>query len=289
MKTSATIAAFLASCAAFAAAAERVVITGAEYEGRAQFKVETPGATWFYDKTGGGFSRLIDREGHDWIAFHESPTRKSPAGAAADFRGIPNLVHGNDNPDAGAGHPGFDRCESVMVGADAIRTTSKSRVWQWTWRFTAAHAELTIERADPTQPWWFLYEGPPAGRFRPREQYWGTDLGGPRHDVPNHSGRENVQGQWRWVYFGDDTVGRVLFVAQIARDDIADTFSYMGSTSAGIDAPDGMVVFGFGRVGAQPLMKGAGGKFVVGFIEDAVPDGDAHLRVAGRIDAQLTQ
>jgi hypothetical protein len=277
----------VASSAASAAGSERVLITEAAYEGREQFKIVAAGATWFYDKAGGGFSRLIDREGRDWIGFHESPSRKSPAGAAADFRGIPNLVHGNDNPDAGVGHPGFNRCESVIVGSDAIRTISKSRVWQWTWRFTAAHAELTIERADADQPWWFLYEGPPAGRFLPREQYWGTDLGGPRRETPNHASRESIQGNWRWAYFGDTGVARVLFVAQLGRDAITDTFSYMGNTPAGINSPDGMVVFGFGRVGALPLMKGAGGKFVVGFIEQAVPEAAAHARVARDINAQL--
>ena len=111
----------------------------------------------------------------------------NPASAAAGFRGLPNLVHGKGNPDAGAGHPGFDRCETVQVDAATLRTTTKSGRWQWTWRFTAEAAQCTIERAPADHPWWFLYEGPIAGKFAPTEHYWGTNEGGPRQEAPRLS------------------------------------------------------------------------------------------------------
>lgn len=144
-----------------------------------------------------------------------------------------------------------------------------------------------MEKVDGDRPWWFLYEGPIAGRFAPREQYWGTNLGGPRHESPDLSLKEDVSGQWRWAYFGDRVSPRVLFVAQHAIDEIADVFSYMGSTRAGIASPDGMVVFGFGRSGARPLMKGPGAQFAVGLVETPVPDAAAHVRVAAQIEAML--
>lgn len=272
----------------WAGSEEKVGIVEADYEGRAQFKITAAGAIWFYDRAGGGFSRIIDREGRDWIAFHRTPLKESPAGAAAGFRGLPNLVFGRDNPESGVGHPGFDLCESAVVAPNMIRTTSKSGAWAWTWHFTATHTRMSIERVDAGRPWWFLYEGPPGGRFMPREQYWGTNLGGPRRETPGRNGpTKNITGQWRWAYFGDDTVQRVLFVAQCGADELEDQFYYMGSTAAGIDAPDGMVVFGFGRAGARPLMTGAGERFVVGFIEQSVPDAAAHARVAHRIEAEV--
>jgi len=265
------------------AVAGPVEITDAQYEGRDQFRIVTAGATWFYDKAGGGFSRLLDTDGHDWISFHDTHLAKAPAGAAGGFRGIPNLVFGKQNPDAGAGHPGFDRCESVVSGPDTIRSTSRSGKWAWSWRFAAGFAELTIERADAEQPWWFLYEGTPGGRFAPRQQYWGTDLGGPNREVPSHSAKNDNRGRWRWIYFGDEAVDRVLFVADREGDAIDDQFSYMGSSAAGIDAPDGMVVFGFGRLRSKPLMTGAGRHFLVGFLEQPVKDRDSHERVKQRI------
>lgn len=274
-------------CGGTGAAAPAVGIVETEYEGRSQFKIETTGATWFYDRSGGGFSRLIDATGRDWISFHKTPLKENPASAAAGFRGMPNLVFGKDNPDAGAGHPGFDRCESVVVGGDTIRTVSKSGRWAWTWRFNRDRALLTVEKADGDRPWWFLYEGPVAGRYAPREQYWGTNLGGPRTEVPDHAGKGDIAGRWDWVYFGDRAVPRVLFVAHLGGDGVDDVFSYMGSTRAGLAAPDGMVVFGFGRTGARPLMTGAGAQFVVGFVEASVPDEAAHARVASHIAAML--
>lgn len=257
-----------------------VEIEEAEYEGRPHFRIRAPGATWYFDKAGGGFSRLIDRDGSDWIGFRMTPTRGQEAAAGA-YRGIPNAVFGKGNPDAGAGHPGKDRCVSTLAGPDLIRTVSTSGTWAWTWRFTATHAIFTMEKADPEHPWWFLYEGPPAGRFAPRQQYWGTDLGGPYRVVAQTG---TVAGHWRWVYFGDDDAPRVLFVAQTgAADAIEDSFRYMGATEAGLDAPDGMAVFGFGRAGVRPGLKGAGLEFRVGLVEMPVPDPTAHTQLADKI------
>ncbi len=270
-----------------------VEIVEADYEGRSQFKVTTASATWFYDKAGGGFSRLVDREGRDWISFHRETQSKSPASAAASYRGIPNCVFGKENPDDGAGHPGFERCVSERVGLDSIRTTSKSGVWAWTWRFTDTHALFTMEKADPARAWWFLYEGSVAGRFAPREQYWGTDQGGPRHETPDHLRKEDITGRWHWIYFGDRAVHRVLVIAPVAGPSPGDVFSYMANTRAGILAPeaDGMVVFGFGRgttLGAASL-RGARLQFVVGLLEAGVTDAAAHAAAAAQITEMINR
>lgn len=259
-----------------------IEISDAEYEGIPHFRIVTPGGTWYYDKTGGGLSRLMDRDGHDWIAFHKNPSR-GPGAAAGAYRGIPNAVFGKGNPDAGVGHPGKDRCISTKEGTDVIRTVSKSGTWAWTWRFTPTHAIFRMEKADPDQPWWFLYEGPPAGRFAPREQYWGTSDGGPRRDTPTAGG---VTGQWSWAYFGDTTSPRVLVIAQMKPDSIEDSFRYLGTDGAGIDAPDGMAVFGFGRA-PRPLLCGADLEFRVGFVEMPVADAAAHDRLASAIKDML--
>ncbi|MGH7997643.1 MAG: hypothetical protein ACREFX_14960, partial [Opitutaceae bacterium] len=267
----------LAALAAGARMDAAVRIDNAEYEGRAQFRITTAGATWFYDKAGGGFSRIVDREGHDWISFHKDPLNDRLASAAAGYRGMPDLVPGDHYPDAGAGHPGFDHCVSERIAHDTIRTTTKSGAWAWTWRFTDTQACFTMKKADPAHRWWFLYEGPIAGRFAPRQQYWGTDLGGPRRETPDFKKNEDIFGRWRWMYFGDDSVGRILYVATRGPAPM-DCFSYFGSTTAGLASRDGMIVAGFGRNPA-PQLTGAGARFVVGFIEQPVPDASAHVRV----------
>jgi hypothetical protein len=264
-----------------------VEITTADYEDRPQFKISTRGATWFYDKAGGGFSRLIDPDGRDWISFRRDPLSTFPDSAAAGYRGLGNLVFGRDYPDAGAGHPGFDRCESTLVAPNVIRTVSRSGRWAWTWTFTETAARFHMERVDPEHPWWFLYEGPVAGRWSPRTHYWGTDHGGPRREVPDI--RNQHFGQWRWAYFGDDASPRVFFVAQRPPDELPDTLWYLGNTKGGAaDSPDGMIVFGLGRgPGTQPQFRDAGVEIVAGLVETAVLDTRDHEALAAAIEAEL--
>jgi hypothetical protein len=271
---------------ALALPARAVQITEGSLENRPQFIVQTESATWFYDRAGGGFSRLIDRSGRDWIAFSKAPLSEFPASAAAGYRGLGNLVFGANNPDAGAGHPGFDQCVSEIVEPNRIRTRSRSG-WQWSWVFTESTATFVMEKADPEHTWWFLYEGPVAGRFAPSQQYWGTDRGGPNRDIPVL--RNQRFGHWRWVYFGDVSAPRVFFAAQHEPDEFEDTFWYLGSSNGGAaTAPDGMVVFGFGRgPGTRPLFRGAGQRITVGLLDMQVASDADHAALAARIEDAL--
>ena len=273
------------------APAQGVGITDTTYAGVPHFLITTERATYWYDKAGGGFSRILDRDGNDWVAFRREPWDQYPASAASAFRGLPNLVFGSD--EGGAGHPGFDRCISVRTGEKAITSVTTSPDvqtpgrWRWTWTFHETYATLDVERVDPDHPYWFLYEGPPAGRFAPEVQYWGTSEGGPRRTTPDYYRGTTVFGTWRWAYFGDTDVHRVFFAAQHEPDDEADLFGYLGNTEAGTRAPDGMVVFGFGRAdGAQPLLTRPR-TFTIGFIEENVTSPDVHRRVGEQIESLL--
>ena len=257
----AAIALLTASSAGFA-----VEITEGSHEGRAQFVVKTESATYYFDRAGGGFSRLIDRAGRDWIAFSKEPLKQFPESAAAGYRGMPNAVFGGGNPDAGAGHPGFDQCESTAEG-NVIRTVSKSGKWAWTWTFTETAATMEMLEVDSEHTWWFLYEGPIAGSFDPTRKFWGTSNGGPRTDIPDN--KNQFFDRFQWVYFGDRDTPRVLLIAQHDADDLDDTVWYLGSSESGAaTAPDGMMVFGFGRGrGTKTLFSGAGQKFTLSLVE----------------------
>ena len=268
-------------CAVLCGGLGRAVdISEGEYESRAQFIVQTKNATWYYDRKGGGFSRLIDRDGKDWISFNKEPLSKYPDSAAAGYRGIPNCVF--RGPDKGAGHPGFNKCISVITGSNEIRTVSHSGNWAWTWTFTESSARFKMEKTDPNQAWWFLYEGTVGGQFKPTEQYWGTDSGGPHKQV---FGSKNQKfANWRWAYFGDERSARVLFVLQHQLDDLSDTLWHLGSSNNGsATAKDGMIVFGMGRApAATPILKGSGIAFTIGLIEQSSSSKDDHLAI-GRI------
>lgn len=265
------------------APSDRVHITETSYEGRPHFLIRTPSATYYFDKAGGGFSRLIDPAGHDWIGFKMKPWGAYPSAAASAFRGIPNTVYQSD--DDGAGHPGHDQCESRQIAENTILSTSKSGRWQWEWHFLADHARLEIRRVAPDHPYWFLYEGPVGGRFAPGSSYFGTDLGGPDTGQYDFYRGGSIYGQWQWAYFGQKDQDRVLYLHQETPDTLLDTFGYLGNTEQGIEAPDGMVVFGFGRAdGAQPLLRQPLLRqphvFRLGFWEAPVLNAKAHKRLA---------
>ncbi|MCR9098324.1 MAG: hypothetical protein NXI25_00130 [bacterium] len=253
-------------------------ITEGYYQGKPHFIVHTPGAIYYYDKAGGGFSRLIDPEGKDWISFRPQPWGEYPASAASAFRGIPNLVYGA--AEAGAGHPGHEQCNSEQTGPNKIRTTSGSGAWEWEWIFEPTYARLDILRVNPDAPYWFLYEGTPGGVFDPQRQFTGTDKGGPLHVTPDFYKGDKMFGHWQWAYFGHDDCETMLFIAQAEQDTLTDTFSYLGNSEAGLSSTDGMTVFGFGRAdGARPLLTKIN-TFYLGFLEKNA--GGRHLHQQAR-------
>jgi hypothetical protein len=267
---------FLLSC-------NRISIEDESYENRAHFKIETRTATYYFDKSGGGLSRVIDSDGIDWINYNGDPHAKVPSGASGGYRGIPNMVYRYE--DGGAGHPGFDQCISEKADKNTIRTHSKSGKWQWAWTFFGDHATLTIEKADPDRTYWFLYEGAIAGSFDPARKYWGTDLGGPRFETPSLNHGENIVGHWQWVYFGDNETDRIFYVAQHPRDTLNDFLAYMGDTKEGNSSPDGMIVFGFSRDrGTKALETKQGVTYLIGFLERKITSAEDHEWVSKQIN-----
>ena len=253
------------------------ITDGAISEGQECYKIETYSATYLYQKEAGGFSNIYDSEGTDWIQFHKSPEATYPASAAADYRGLPNLVFRSD--DGGAGHPGFDKMTSEKVSENQIRSISKSGNWQWTWTFNPEFAELQVEKIDSSHAYWFLYEGPIAGKFSPASHYWGTDLAGPLTEQPDLVRGPEKYAHWQTVYFGDAGYHQTFFVHQMQPDTLRDLYTYMGHTKSGNDSSDGMVVFGFGRAPrATPLMKSPH-KFRIGFYPQRVESEIEHKAI----------
>ncbi len=251
-------------------------------EGQECYKIETPNATYLYQKTAGGFSNIFDRNGTDWVQFKQTDEATYPASAASDYRGLPNLVFRSE--DGGCGHPGFEKMNSEQISSNQIRSRSNSGKWQWIWTFHNDFAELEIEKTDPEHAYWFLYEGPIAGKFSPSTHYWGTDKSGPLDTKPDLVKGPELYDHWQTVYFGDQQYEEVFFVHQVEPDTLKDLYTYMGNNKEkGNDSPDGMVVFGFGRdKGATPLMTGPQ-KFRIGFYSAKIKDIDDHQQVIRQI------
>jgi len=272
---------FIISC-------NRVSIEDDIYENRPHFKIKTRTVTYYFDKAGGGLSRVIDADGVDWVNYNGDPHAVVPSGASGGYRGIPNMVYRFE--DGGAGHPGFDQCISEKADKNTIRTQSKSGKWQWAWTFFNDHARLTIEKADPDRTYWFLYEGVAAGSFHPEQKYWGTDLGGPRYETPSLNGGESIVDKWQWVYFGDKETDRIFYVAQHPADTLNDFFAYMGNTPEGNSSPDGMIVFGFSRdKGTLALETKTGVTYTIGFLNRKITSGEDHTWAGNQINDILSR
>ncbi|TNF43435.1 MAG: hypothetical protein EP310_04550 [Bacteroidetes bacterium] len=254
------------------------------YEGKPHFIIETKDITWYYDIEGGGFSRMIDADGNDWISFKREPWGEYPASAASAFRGIPNLVFKSD--DGGAGHPGHEKCNSWLE-SEKIITESKSGKWKWCWTFFDDHALLEILKTDCNQPYWFLYEGTPGGNYMPMNYYFGTSSGGPETNLPDYYKNNILTGNFQWMYAGSNAIPNIFYMLQLIPDDKTDMLSFLGNTPEGLKSPDGMTVFGFGRDDKGNSLLTGNQKFVVGFYPEKVDSKKQHQRFSGYIAKQL--
>lgn len=268
---------------AFALPTFGIGITEDTYAGTAHFIIKTKKATYYLDKEGGGLSRMIDIYGNDWIGYKRYPLEIYPESASSSYRGLPKLVFKSD--DGGAGHPGHKKCYSFLVDENTILTISKSGKWQWRWKFFEQYATISIEKTDPKHKYWFLYNGPIAGEFKSGLQYWGTNLGGPRREIIDFYKGDKILANWHWIYFGDDRVKQILFIAMEKQDRKIDQLGFLGNSEKGVGSEDGMVVFGFGRQDDdQPQLTDPYNKFYFGFLKNKVKNPGVHESVAKDIE-----
>jgi hypothetical protein len=222
------------------------------WQGQPGFRVDTPAATYIYHRYGAGFASLIDAAGNDWISY--APT----GGSAGHYRGIPNL--------GACGHPGYTNAETRVAAAGPLVVTLRSETrdgeWAFTWDIFPTYARMTLTRAGG--PYWFLYEGTPAGRFDPPGQYCARSNGAraPLTEIWS----EPIPAP-KWVCFGDARVGRSLFLVRHDDGDEPDQYWPMEGN---------MTVFGFGRIyrTTEKFLRRVPARFTIGLADGADP-GDA--------------
>jgi hypothetical protein len=199
---------------------------GVPHQGQDSIKVRSTAAEWIYHAEGAGFASLIDREGNDWISYR--PGNR----ASGEFRGIPNL--------GAFAHPGYtgtkgSRTTIERRGTVTVRLRSESNDGKGAlvWDIYPGFARLTVERTG--EPFWVLYEGTPAGGLDLETGYWGT-ADGVRRPLTETWNRDLAG--LEWVYFGDTSVRRALYLLSHQDDSFNDQFYQMDGA---------MTVWGFGR------------------------------------------
>lgn len=247
-----------------------------KYQGRDHYVIQTKGITYYYDIAGGGFSRMIDNYGNDWISFKQI-TSDYPQGAAGTFRGIPNMVfQGEDN---GAGHPGFNRCRSWFENRK-LYSESLNGKWKWRWSFFDHHAVLEVLKTDPSRKYWFLYEGSPGGKFSPANHYLGTDTQSISDKAPDfYKGQAQFQ-PLRWAYVGSRHLDVTFYMKHLTDTPINGLVSYLGNSKDGIESKDGMTVFGFGRGEDTNALFQGPSQFIIGLYPKEITNKAEHEQFA---------
>jgi hypothetical protein len=227
-----------------------------DYQGQDSFRIETESAIYYYHKAGGGFASMFDPNGRDWISYRPG------GGASGEYRGIPNVIH----PEGGL-HPGSDMCTSRLVSRGPIRVRIHSESldgkWAGLWDIYPRYARFTLLKAG--HPYWFLYEGTPAGELDEENQYWVRSDGG---RGPASATWEQPLSGFAWVYFGESQgLNRVIYLARHEADGHMDSYWPMQSA---------MTVFGFGRDNTDRArwcnLTRVPARFTVGFAETGRTD-----------------
>lgn len=218
-------------------------------------RLATDNATYFYHKTGGGFSSMFDVDENDWISWNPA------VGSAGDFRGVPNMLHPREG---GYFHPGRTGVETTIPRRGPLRVTLRSTtldgLWATQWEVYPTYARMSVLKVVDGKGFWLQYEGTPGGVLNLT-----TDL------VTRSDGTTTTAGQsWsgdlvgeEWVYFTDPTVNRSLFVLHQPDDDLADSYTPSGANGVG------MTILGFGREGNSRYLKSLPQYMTIGLLEES--------------------
>lgn len=219
------------------------------------YKIETPIATYFLEKTGAGLAAMIDRDGNDWINFSPEPGSRS----SGENRGFPNAVHQqagnyfhplNQKTDA-------SMTEVVYAGPDRVSmvATSGNGLWACQYDFYPTHCTFTMAKMPPGYHYWVLYEGTPGGQFDLSDWWLTSAVKGKQAMTVKHEGPIPHPS---WIAFGDRRLERVLYLLHHESDNDPDEFYQMHQA---------MTVFGFGRSGYDKFLGSVPQQVSIGFLE----------------------
>lgn len=218
--------------------------------------INTRSAIYYLEKDGGGLSSMIDKDGVDWIGFHN----EKGSGHKGEYRGFPNAIHRQDGSYFHAMNAGTELSTSVVEieSKDHVRIvfTSENEQWQGQWDFYHDRCDFTMTKVSEGYKYWIQYEGVPNGKMDPTD-FWYASI-----DKKQHPIKETFMGDLpapEWMAFGDKNSSRMLYMLHHADDDLPDNY---------VSRPD-MTVFGFGRHNGESTTKHLTTveTFSIGFVE----------------------
>ena len=213
-------------------------------------KIETSNATYYFRKSGGGFSGIIDSEGNDWISHSEAPK------SSGMWRGIPNTNIPGWRPEQSG-----TETKIILQEEKKLKISCEKNNYKCTWTFYPDHATMTVLEADSN--YYFSYEGAPNGLFDTTTNYLFRPDIGKRHYLGKPTEETDIKSlpseNWEWCYFSDTKTNRAFYFIHHEDDLIPDYYRPLGE----------MTVFGFGRTGnANENLITVPQKFTIGFCPD---------------------
>ena len=213
-------------------------------------KIETSNATYYFRKSGGGFSGIIDTEGKDWISHSKAPK------SAGMWRGLPNTNIPGWRPEESG-----TTTKIILKEQNKLVISCEKNKYTCTWTFYPDHATMEVTKADSN--YYFSYEGAPNGKFNAATNYLFRPDNGRRHFLGQPTEETDIKNQpsesWEWCYFGDTNTKQAFYFIHHEDDSIPDYYRPLGE----------MTVFGFGRTGrANENLKNVPQKFSIGFCAD---------------------
>jgi hypothetical protein len=219
------------------------------------YMIATPIAAYHLEKTGGGLSSMVDRDGRDWLSFHPAPG----SGAGGEYRGFPNAVHQQAGNYFHPRNQKTDPCtltvERIKPDQVTISSLSSNGLWACTYDFFATHCTFTMTRMPPDKKYWVLYEGTPGGQYDDDDWWMTSAVKTPQPMTVNHEGDIPAP---EWIAFGDPRLNRTLVLWHHEDDAFPDSFYQMERK---------MTVFGFGRKKTQKFQNAVPQRFSIGFLE----------------------
>jgi len=221
--------------------------------GGSAYIITTPSATYYLEKEGGGLSSMIDKDGVDWLGFHN----KKGSGHKGEYRGFPNAIHKQDGSYFHAMNAGTDPSSSVveMESEEHVRITftSDNEQWEGQWDFYSDRCDFKMRKISSGYKYWVQYEGVPGGEMD------STDFWYASADTKKHSIVEPFVGDLpapEWMAFGDQDSARMLYMLHQEDDEFPDNY---------VSRPD-MTVLGFGRQNKDKYLTTVQ-TFSIGFVE----------------------
>lgn len=221
--------------------------------GDAAYIITTDNAVYYLEKSGGGLSSMLDKDGVDWLGFH----KKKGSGHKGEYRGFPNAVHRQDGNYFHAMNAGTDPSSSVVeIDSDShvrIIFTSDNKQWEGQWDFYPERCDFTMSRVSAGHKYWVQYEGVPGGEMDRSDFRYSSA------DSEKHLIDESFIGDLpapEWMAFGDENSPRMLYMLQHEDDTQPNDY---------VSRPD-MTVLGFGRRNKDKFLTQPQ-SFSIGFVE----------------------